>query len=144
MWKPLTTAFENIIADRKTIALVRAKAQEILKKLQSYRFLCLVCCYLVVLELITPASKMFEERVLMPYEVKPIIKETIFNLNDAIQCDADEGMLISYLASFKVGDGSTITTKCFNAADTHKLSCYSNRIFGDEVCSKRILWSCHQ
>ena len=30
-------------------------------------------------------------------------------------------MLASYTASFKVGDGSTITTECFNAADAHKL-----------------------
>ena len=57
----------------------------------------------------------------MFYKVKPIIIETILNLNDAIQCDADENMLTSYLASFKVGDGSTITTEWFNAADAHKL-----------------------
>ena len=53
---------------------------------------------------------------LMPYEVKPIIKETILNLNDA-----DEDMLTSYIASFNVGNGSTITTECFNAADARKL-----------------------
>ena len=64
-----------------------------------------------MLELITPASKMLEEEELMFYKVKPIIIETILNLNDAIQCDADENMLTSYLASFKVGDGSTITTE---------------------------------
>ena len=57
----------------------------------------------------------------MPYEVKPIINETILNLNDAIQCDADEDMLTSYLAAFKVGDGSIITTECVNATDAHKL-----------------------
>ena len=54
---------------------------------------------------------MLEEEELMFYKVKPIIIETILNLNDAIQCDADENMLTSYLASFKVGDGSTITTE---------------------------------
>ena len=64
---------------------------------------------------------MLEEEELMFYKVKPIIIETILNLNDAIQCDADENMLTSYLASFKVGDGSTITTEWFNAADAHKL-----------------------
>ena len=64
---------------------------------------------------------MSEEEELMPYEVKLIINETILNLNNAIQCDADEYMVTSYLASFKVGDGSFITTECFNAADVHKL-----------------------
>ena len=92
-----------------------------MEKLQSYRFRCLVYCYLDVLELITPASKKFEEEELMAYEVKPIRNETILNLNDAIQCDADQDMLTSYLASFKVGDGSIIITDCFNAADVHKL-----------------------
>ena len=52
----------------------------------------------------------------MPYKVKPIL-----NLNDAIQCDADEDVLTSYIASFKVGDGSTTTTECFNTAHAHKL-----------------------
>ena len=83
-----------------------------MKKLQLYCFLCLVCCYLDVLELITPTSKMFEEEDLMPFEVKPIINETILNLNDSIHCDADENVLTSYIASLKVDDGSTITTKC--------------------------------
>ena len=122
MWKPLTTSFENIVADKRTIAAVQTKAQGILKKLQSHCCLCLVCCYQDVLELITPASKIFEEEKLMTYEVKPILNETILNLNDAIQCDVDEDMLTSYLTSFKVGDGSTIITECFNAAaDAHKL-----------------------
>ena len=57
----------------------------------------------------------------MPYEVKPITNETTLNLNNAIQCDVDEDILTSYLASFKVGGGSTVTTECFNAADAHKL-----------------------
>ena len=95
MSKPLTTAFENIAADKRTAAPVQTKAHGILKKLQSDRFLCLECCYLDVLELITPASKMFEEEELMPYKVKSIINETIVNLNDAIQWDADEDMLRS-------------------------------------------------
>ena len=38
---------------------------------------------------------MFEEEELMPYKVKSIINETIVNLNDAIQWDADEDMLRS-------------------------------------------------
>ena len=42
------------------------------------------------------------------------------NFNEVILCDADEDML-SYLASVKVGDRSTISTECFNIADAHKL-----------------------
>ena len=42
------------------------------------------------------------------------------NFNEVILCDADEDML-SYLASLKVGDRSTIATECFNIADVHKL-----------------------
>ena len=61
---------------------------------------------------------MFEDP-LMPYEVKPMINETILHLNDAIQCDADEDVLTSHITSFKVG--STITTECFTAANAHNL-----------------------
>ena len=68
------------------------------------------------MKLLTPAAKIFEEKKLMPHKVKPIINETILNLNDAIQCDTDQNKLTSQLVSFKVGDGSTITIKCFNAA----------------------------
>ena len=62
----------------------------------------------------------------MSYKVKPIINETILNINDAIQCDTDEVMLriwllYACLASLTVGDGSAITTESFNADDTHKL-----------------------
>ena len=64
---------------------------------------------------------MFEEEELMPYEVKPIINETILSLNDATQCDADEDVLTSYIASLKVNGGSIITNKSFNAADVYKL-----------------------
>ena len=64
---------------------------------------------------------MFAEEEFMPYEVKPIIIETILNLNDAIQFDTNEDVQTSYLISFKVGDGSAITTECFNAADARKL-----------------------
>ena len=75
MWKPLDTAFKNTVADKRTTAPVRAKVHGILKKIQSYKFLCLVCCYLDVLELITPASKIFEDGELMPHEVKPTITQ---------------------------------------------------------------------
>ena len=61
---------------------------------------------------------MFEGEEVMPYKVKPIINETTLNLYVAIQCDAVEDMLTSYL---KVGNGSTVTTECFNAADAQKL-----------------------
>ena len=58
-----------------------------------------------------------------------------------IHCDSDKDILTSYLASFKVGSGSTITTECFNAADTCKLMKDHHVIqveLVDEVCSKRI------
>ena len=72
-------------------------------------------------ELMATTCKMFEEEELMPDKFKPIINEIILNLNDAIQRDADENVLESYTASIKVGDGSTITTEYYGAADPLKL-----------------------
>ena len=53
--------------------------------------------------------------------VKEAIMDLKLNLSDAIQWDADEDVLTSYIASFKVVDGSTITPESFNAAHAHKL-----------------------
>ena len=41
-----------------------------------------------ILESITPASKIFETEHLMPYEVMPIVKETLANIDDIIQADS--------------------------------------------------------
>ena len=56
------------------------------------------------------------------------------NLNDAIQFDTNEDMQTSYFTSFKVGDGSAITTECFNATDAHKL------IKDHSVIQVELLW----
>lgn len=39
-------------------------------------------------------------------------------------------------------DGTTITTKYFNATNAHNYVLFK-QTFWDKVCSKRILWSCH-
>ena len=46
----------------------------------------------------------------MPYEVYPVITETIANLDDAIDADLDEDMLVSHLASFRVNNGNLSST----------------------------------
>ena len=45
LWPAITLAYENVVADHKTKAEVRAKVIGYLKKLKSYSFLCLVCFY---------------------------------------------------------------------------------------------------
>ena len=75
MWPAIVTAFENVVADVRTIQETRSKVIGYLKKLKSYAFLCLTCCYLDVLELITPCSKIFEGEGLMAYEISSILAE---------------------------------------------------------------------
>lgn len=95
-----------MVADPKTQSETTSKVVGYLKKLQSYHFLCLVCCYLDVLEQITPASKIFEAEGLLPYEIKPTMDETISNLNETIEASIDEDMLVSHLSSFRLTDDS--------------------------------------
>ena len=60
MWPAITLAYENVVADHKTLAKTKAKVTGQLRKFKSYDILCKTCTYLDVLEIITPASKIFD------------------------------------------------------------------------------------
>ena len=64
----------------------------------------LIKCYFNILE-ITPISKLFEVEHLLPFEVQPLVSETIANIDDCINASIDDDLLVSYLASFRVIDG---------------------------------------
>ena len=68
-------AFENIIADPNTRQETKAKVKDLLKKLNSYRFMSFVTCSLDILEIVTPISKLFEAERLLPFEVQPLVSE---------------------------------------------------------------------
>ena len=68
-WPAMKLAFENIIADPKTRQETKAKVKGLLKKLNLYRFMSLVTCYLDILEIVTPISKLFEAERLLIFEV---------------------------------------------------------------------------
>ena len=65
----------------------------------------LVTCYLDILEIVTPISKLFEAERLLPFEVQPLVSETIANIDDCINASIDDDLLVSYLASFRPMDG---------------------------------------
>ena len=93
-WPAMKLAFENII-----------EVKGLLKKFNSYRFMSLVTCYLDILEIVTPISKLFEAERLLPFEVQPLVSETIANIDDCINASIDDDLLVSYLASFRPMDG---------------------------------------
>ena len=64
----------------------------------------LVTCYLDILEIVTPISKLFKAEHLLPFEVQPLVSETIANIDDCINANIDDDMLVSYLASFRPMD----------------------------------------
>ena len=98
-------AFENIIADPKTRQETKAKVKGLLKKLNLYCFMSLVTCYLDILEIVTPISKLFEAERLLLFEVQPLVSETIANIDNCINLSIDDDLLVSYLASFHLIDG---------------------------------------
>ena len=65
----------------------------------------LVTCYLDILEIVTPISKLFEAERLLPFEVQPLVSETIANIDNCINASTDDDLLVSYLASFRLMDG---------------------------------------
>ena len=106
-WPAMKLAFENIIADPKTRQETKTKVKGLLKKLNLYRFMSLVTCYLDILEIVTPISKLFEAERLLPFEVQPLVSETIANIDDCINASIDDDLLVSYLASFRPMDGES-------------------------------------
>ena len=104
-WPAMKLAFENIIADPKTRQETKTKVKGLLKKLNWYHFMSLVTCYLDILETVTPISKLFEAEHLLPFEVQPLVFETIANIDDCINTSIDDDLLVSYLASFRPIDG---------------------------------------
>ena len=77
----------------------------LLKKLNSYHAMSLVTCYLDILEIVTPISKLFEAERLLPFEVQPLVSETIANIDNCINASIDDDLLVTYLASFRPMDG---------------------------------------
>ena len=129
VWPAIITAFENVIADEKTKAETRAKVVGLNRKLKSYRTLCLTCIYLDILELITPASKIFEGEGLYPFELGPVISETISHINDGIEsCGTDDDMLTSHLARFQIDGDEDVEASFVQASDPRKKLSQKNRI----------------
>ena len=56
MWPAFITAYETSLGLGKHRAETKAKIQGFLKTFHSYEKLCMVCCYLDILEKVTPAS----------------------------------------------------------------------------------------
>ena len=65
----------------------------------------LVTCYLDILEIVTPISKLFEAERLLPFEVQPLVSETIANIDGRINASIDDDLFVSYFASFRAMDG---------------------------------------
>ena len=57
----------------------------------------------------------------MPNEVKPLLLETVSNIDDCIEGEYDNEMLLSHLASFHIVEGQ-LTSTFIKADDPHKRS----------------------
>ena len=103
-WPAYITAYENFIAnDKGSNAKTKAKVSGLLKYFKSYEFLVTVATYLDLLELIVPASKIFELDQLLPYEVNSTIQKTVVELGQQIDDIGDDTeFLDSYVLRYKV------------------------------------------
>ena len=81
---------ENVISDENTQSETRAKFIGLLKKFKNYNYITMTCLYLDILEKIVPASQVFEDERLLPFEVKASIQTTIANLTDHLDDDYDD------------------------------------------------------
>ena len=102
MWPAIISALDNTLVIRKHNPKTRAKIQGILKQLRSYKYLCLCCCYLDILENISPVSKVFEEDGIIPSDIKESVKITTNHLEDQINALENEEDWDSHLHRFTV------------------------------------------
>ena len=66
-----------------------AKITGLLKRFKNYNNIKMTCLYLVILEKIVPASKVFEGERLLPFEVKASIQTKLADLTDYLDDDYD-------------------------------------------------------
>ena len=98
LWPAITMAYENVCAAENTEPDTKAKVTGYLAKLRSWSFLCLVCSYLDILKIFPPILKVLESEALMPNEVKPLLSETVTNIDYCLEGEYDDEMLVSHLA----------------------------------------------
>jgi hypothetical protein len=127
-WPSLIMGFENALADRDTKADMRAKISGISKRLHDYRLLCIVCCYLDILEKLSPLSLVFEKQMLLVNELKPAVDITKTSLGELSNEDIND-ILDSYLLKFRIieNDGTTSLVSTY-PKEGHELK-KSNREF---------------
>ena len=96
LWPAIIMAYKNVCADKNTKPYTKTKVTGYLAKLRSYLFLCLVCSYLDTIEIVTPISKVSESEALMPNEVKPLLSETVTNIDDCLEGEYNNEMLVTW------------------------------------------------
>ena len=63
----------------------------------------------------------------MPNEVKPLLSETVTNIDDCLEGEYDDEMLVGHLASFRIVEGE-LTSTFIKADDPHKRNADKERI----------------
>ena len=120
-----STALENASADTKMRGTVKPKVDGLSKKLNSYRFLCLVSVYVDELELITPISKAFEVECLLITEIQPTLSETLENIDNEIEIGGTtEEYSTCNFASFTDKDNNFLEYSYLAANDSQKNNLY--------------------
>ena len=101
MWPAIVIALENTLTACKHKPDTRAKISGLVTQLHSYKCICLTCCYLDILEKITPVSMLFEENSSSPGECSSIIRQASIELEDMYECiGTEEEMIDSHLSRF--------------------------------------------
>ena len=80
IWPAIAVTLGNTIVVRRLKAEIKAKITRFLKQLENFQTLCSTCAYLDVLEKILQVALIFEEETLLPFEVKPLIKQCLLEL----------------------------------------------------------------
>ena len=113
----LEIAYSNYHNEKKSES-VKAKVQNIIKKLRSSRTICRIAAIMDIFQIMQPTSLAFEGEGLMPYDVKPTIDIAVEQLRAIAEGNGDVP-LDSHLGFFKFtacdGAGVSLTRDCFKS-----------------------------
>nr|XP_047143305.1 zinc finger protein 862-like [Hydra vulgaris] len=119
-WPAFIMAYQNYASEQTNKNTV-SKVKGLLRSFKCHSFLYKVGLYLDCLELIIPASKIFETNELLPHEIPATINRTILEIEDKIlSIGKDDEFLDSYINRYMVTNNSEIEGSFAKAGDKRK------------------------
>ncbi|XP_065640532.1 zinc finger protein 862-like [Hydra vulgaris] len=119
-WPAFIMAYQNYVSEQSNSKTV-TKVKGLLKSFKCHSFLYKVGLYLDSLEVIIPASKIFETNELLAHKIPTTISRTLLEIEDKIKCiGQDDEFIDSFINRYFVTDKTDVEGSFAKAGDKRK------------------------